>query len=689
LYFSFGFAESDFDCVSYRIARILLALPASLLSQPRTASIAEIPGARKMCGIVAVYSRREPVSPAILERATKTLYHRGPDGQCQWISRDGRVGLGHARLSIIDLATGDQPIASEDDRTHIVANGEFYEYEPIQRELETRGHHLRTRSDSEIALHLYEEVGVHCLHRLRGEFAFVIWDEKQQSLFAARDRFGIKPLFYAWHNQKLYIASEVKALFAVGVPARWDEESVYNSFTGGGHQMRSLYDGVFMVPPGHYLVATEKHFQISRYWDFNYPLAGESGRKMSDADYIAEFRHELEEAVRIRLRADVPVGVYLSGGLDSCAVLGLAARHHPEPIRAFTLTFDDVAYDEGPIAREMALLTGAEFNTIPINQDHLAANFADAILQAESFCVNAHGVAKYLLSKAVRDAGYKVVITGEGSDEILGGYAHFRRDMLLYNREGQDAAEIEQLLTWLNENNTVSRGLLLPDGDVGNLEAVRRILGYVPSWFETFSSRAVKASPLLAEDFSCRFKHRESYLQLLSDLDVNGQLKGRDALNQSLYLWGKSMLPNYILTMLGDRMEMAHSIEGRVPFLDHHVVECICRQPVNMKIRGVTEKYVLREAVRDVITDTVYKRQKHPFLSPPATLNPDQTFNIYVQDMLRGGTMASIPYFDQMEIVNMLDRIHTMDAGARTAYDQILMPLVSMCVLHEGFGMEC
>jgi asparagine synthase (glutamine-hydrolysing) len=298
-------------------------------------------------------------------------------------------------------------------------------------------------------------------------------------------------------------------------------------------------------------------------------------------------------------------------------------------------------------------------------------------------------VAKFLLSKAVRDAGYKVVITGEGSDEILGGYAHFRRDMLLYNREGQDAAEIELLLKWLNENNTVSRGLLLPDGDVGNLEAVRRILGYVPSWFETFSSRAVKASPLLAEDFSCRFKHRESYLQLLSDIDVPGQLTGRDALHQSLYLWGKSVLANYILTMLGDRMEMGHSIEGRVPFLDHHVVECICRQPVNMKIKGTTEKYVLREAVRDVITDTVYKRQKHPFLSPPATQNPDQTFNIYVQDLLRGETMASIAYFDQKEIVKMLDRIHIMDAGGRSAYDQILMPLVSMCVIHEGFGMEC
>jgi asparagine synthase (glutamine-hydrolysing) len=642
-----------------------------------------------MCGIVAVYSRREPVSPAKLERATKSLYHRGPDGQRQWISRNNRVGLGHARLSIIDLTTGDQPIASEDNLTHIVANGEFYQFEETQRELETRGHRLRTRSDSEIALHLYEEIGPQCLHRLRGEFAFAIWDEKEQTLFAARDRFGIKPLFYAWHGDTLYLASEVKALFAAGVPARWDEESIYQSFTFGGHQMRTLYEGVHVVPPGHYLIVTEKHFQITPYWDFNYPRADGAALKRSDADYAAEFRHELEEAVRIRLRADVPVGVYLSGGLDSCAVLGLAARHHPDPIRAFTLTFDDAAYDEGPIAREMAALAGAEFNPIPISQNHLAENFAAAILQSETFCVNAHGVAKFLLSKAVRDAGYKVVITGEGSDEILGGYAHFRRDMLLYNREGQDETEIEQLLAWLNENNTVSRGLLLPDGDVGNLDAVRRILGYVPSWFETFSSRAVKAQPLLGDDFACRFKNRASYLQLLSDIDVAGQLKGRDALNQSLYLWGKSVLANYILTMLGDRMEMAHSIEGRVPFLDHRVVECICRQPVNQKIRGMTEKYVLREGVRDVITDTVYRRQKHPFLSPPATLNPEQTFNTYVQDVLRGSVMASIPYFNQKKIVGMLDSLDRMNAGERTSFDQILMPLVSMCVIHEGFGMAC
>src|SRR5215470_206530 len=187
-----------------------------------------------MCGIVAMYSRSGPVSPAVVQRATRRLFHRGPDGQRHWISSDELVALGHARLSIIDLTTGDQPIASEDGRKHIIVNGEFYDYENTQRKLELAGHHLRTRSDSEIALHLYEDLSVQCLHRLRGEFAFVLWDENNRTIFAARDRFGIKPLFYAVHEETLYLASEVKALFAAGVPARWDRESVFHSVEFGG-----------------------------------------------------------------------------------------------------------------------------------------------------------------------------------------------------------------------------------------------------------------------------------------------------------------------------------------------------------------------------------------------------------------------------------------------------------------------
>jgi asparagine synthase (glutamine-hydrolysing) len=641
-----------------------------------------------MCGIVAMFSASKPVPVEALRRATQRLYHRGPDGQKQWISKDGKVGLGHARLSIIDLATGDQPIASEDERIHIVVNGEFYGYEAIQQELEQSGHRLRTRSDSEILLHLYEDTGSQCVHRLRGEYAFVLWDERNRRLFAGRDRFGIKPLFYALHKGVLYLASEVKALFAAGVPARWDDGSVGDSIVWGGHQMRTLFAGVFQIPPGHYLIATDGHVSVHQYWDFSYPTAAAlTAAKRSDADCIAEFREKFEEAVRIRLRADVPVGCYLSGGLDSCSVLGMAARHHRDPIKAFTLTFDHADYDEGAIAKEMAAKAGAEFYPIPIRQHDLADHFADAVLQSENLCFNAHGVAKYLLSRAVRDAGYKVVITGEGSDEILGGYAHFRRDVLLYNRQGQDPTEVSRLIEELEKANPVSRGLLMPHGEAGPLEHIERLLGFVPSWMETFSARGAKLRPLLSVQFLEGHASAQEFQSLLMELDVRGRLTGRDPLNQSLYLWAKTALPWYILTILGDRMEMAHSIEGRLPFLDHYVVEAICSQPVAMKIRGMTEKYVLREAVRDSITDTVYRRQKHPFLSPPATLNPDAQLSTFVQDTLRGPVMASIPFFDQKKVADLLDRVATMDEGAQVANDQVLMILVSACVLQTGFGL--
>ena len=640
-----------------------------------------------MCGIVAFFSRHAPITSATLERATRSLHHRGPDGQRHWISTDRRVGFGHARLSIIDLVSGDQPIASEDNCTHIIVNGEFYDYERIQRDLESSGHRLRTRSDSEIALHLYEDFGTECLHHLRGEFALVIWDQRNRTLFAARDRFGIKPLFYAFHNDTLYLASEVKALFAAGVPARWDAASLSHATEMGSHQSRTLYDGIFQVPPGHYLLATEQHIQLNQYWDFNYPRASEIPAR-SDEDYAAEFRHVLEEAVRLRLRADVPVGCYLSGGLDSCSVLGLAARHHPDPIRAFTLTFDRPDYDEEMQAKEMAAKVGAEFYPIPITQDDLADNFAAAILQSESFCINAHGVAKFLLSRAVRDAGYKVVLTGEGSDEILAGYPHFRRDMLLYNREGEDPAEVQRMLDDLARLNLVSRGLLLPDGETLPLDSVSGPLGFVPSWIETFSGRAAKMQQLFSADFLEHWGHRQSYHPLMNDLDVRNQLNGRDAVNQSLYLWSKSALPNYILCMLGDRMEMAHSIEGRVPFLDHRVVETVCSLPVSQKIHGTTEKFVLREATRDVITDTIYRRQKHPFLSPPATLNRKGKLSTLVEDTLRGPALASIPFFDQKKVIGLLDSLDTMDEGARVANDQVLMLLLSACVLHEGFRLS-
>jgi asparagine synthase (glutamine-hydrolysing) len=640
-----------------------------------------------MCGIVALFSRRDPIDAQALERATQRLHHRGPDGQRLWIAPHRRVGLGHARLSIIDLVTGDQPIANEDERLHIVVNGEFYDYERIQRELEQRGHRLRTRSDSEIALHLYEELGTQCLHQLRGEFALVLWDEPNQTLFAARDRFGIKPLYYAQRDGALLLASEAKALFAAGVPARWNSASFLQSTSLlVPPQDGSLFEGVEQVPPGHYLLATGGQLRIVRYWDFDYPLAG-AGRPRTDGEYAEAFRHQLDEAVRIRLRADVPVGCYLSGGIDSCSVLGLAARHRSDPIRAFTLAFDRPEYDESAIAREMAAHAGAEFHPIPIHQSDLADDFADAIWHSETICINAHGVAKFALSRAVRDAGYKVVLTGEGSDEILAGYPHFRRDMLLYDNQGQDPATVERLLDELRSTNPVSRGLLLPDGQGISMASVQRLLGFAPSWMEANSTTAFKLRALFADHFAATAAERDPYRSFFNDLDVRAQLTGRPPVHQALYLWAKTHLPNYVLTMLGDRMEMAHSIEGRVPFLDHHLIELVRELPVAQKIRGMTEKYVLREAARPVLTDTVYHRHKHPFTSPPAALTPDERLHALLQDTLRGQVLRSMPFFDQRKVVALLDRLPTMDDGARTAIDGTLMVILSACMLHHRFAL--
>ncbi len=635
-----------------------------------------------MCGIVAVVHPAGGVSSDALQRSAATLHHRGPDRQRSWVAAHGRAGLAHARLSIIDLTTGDQPMTNEDGTLHLVVNGEFYDFEAIRRELQGSGHTFSTRSDSEIALHLYEDLGARCLHRLRGEFAFALWDERSNTLIAARDRFGIKPLYYAMHRGAFLLASEIKALAALDLPLRWDAEALYDAHFAVSQQDASHFSGVYQVPPGHYLLTNGTHVRVLPYWDFNYPTAAELKRPNDEQESIARFRSAFEEAVRLRLRADVPVACYLSGGIDSCAVLGVASQFSSQPIRAYTLSFDNAAYDERAIAEEQARLSGAEFFPIDIRSDDLADHFADALYFAERPFINAHCVAKYLLSRAVRDSGVRVVLTGEGSDEILAGYPTFRRDLVLFNAGSLDPATAQRLLSELGETNRVSQGILLPDGSSSALASVQRVLGFVPTLCEIWQQIGAAMSGLFTQDFAARFQRRDVARLVLDNLDLR-QLHGRDAVNQSLYLWSKTTLPNYILSNLGDRMEMAHSVEGRLPFLDHHLVEEVARMPVTMKINGMTEKYVLREAARPVLTDTVYRRQKHPFLSPPATLETRSALYTLIQDTLRGPAIDGPGIYDRRKVNSLLDAVHTMDATGRTKVDPLLTSLTAICILHE------
>ncbi len=644
-----------------------------------------------MCGIAAFFQRssNQTIESETLARALSEISHRGPDGQGQWISKDRKVHLGHARLSIIDLEGGAQPLLHPDRDLATVVNGELYDYEGIRKRLAAEGHNFRTQSDSEIVLPLYERFGPNFLNQIRGEFSIVVWDGKQKNLFAARDRFGIKPLFYSIQNGALFLASEIKALFQMGVPACWDNESVHQFHTGllplPG---RTLFKGVFQVPPGHYLIATENDVRLIKYWDFNYPTAEKIDQNLSVEEAAGELKNRFEKAVQLRMRADVPVACYLSGGLDSCAVLGIAARQTGQRIRAFTLGFDHVDYDETKIAEEMARHAGAEFCPIQVREQDVADNFCRSVWHAETPFTNTHGIAKLLLSRKVREAGYKVVLTGEGSDEIFAGYPHFRRDVLLYNRQGQDPSAVEALLQQLEDGNQVSKGLVLPIGRVAGLESLKLVLGFVPSFVETFVQTGSKMAGILSPYFRQKFEHRSPFLALLSEVAAAEQLTGRDAVNQSMYLWSKTALCNYILCVLGDRMEMANSVEGRVPFLDHHLVEWVVQLPISMKIRGMTEKFILREAVKPFITDTVYRRQKHPFLAPPSTVGTDSPVYALMQDTLRGAQGAALPFYDTKVLSDLLDRLPKMTPQERALIDPLLVNAMSFAFLQDRFHMK-
>jgi len=638
-----------------------------------------------VCGVVAALPGGSGWTHQRMVRALRSLTHRGPDHTGWWLAPDRSMALGHVRLSVIGLANGDQPLANAAGSVHCVVNGELYGYRKIRAELQAAGFPFTTDSDSEIALRLYEQLGDDFVHRLRGEFAVVVADSRRRKLVAARDRFGIKPLHYAVHGGDVFVASEVKALLELGVPARWDAEGFAAEIHGVRTAERTLFAGVRSVPPGCLLIACDGRIEIRPYWVTEYPNAADlAADPRSDAEVVDGFREVLDDAVAQRLVADVEVASYLSGGIDSSAVLGLAQRRLSRPVRAFTIVFGTQAYSEERLAEQTAGWLGAEFVPVPVTQQDIADALPDALWHAETLMFNAHGVAKYLLSRAVRDAGIKVVFTGEGADEVLAGYPPFRRDLLLHDTD-RPAHEIEKLIAELAATNRSSRGLLTAEGEPApGLDVVAARLGWVPSALATWSSLAAKMYPLLTAHF--RGGRSEPYTELLDSLDVDRLMAGRDPVNQALHVWTRTQLPTYVLAVLGDRMEMAHSVEGRVPFLDHHVAEYAARLPVRHKIRGLREKHVLREAVRDCVLPEVLHRQKHPFMSPPARSATDPVA-VFCQDVLRSRAVDDQPFFAPQAVRGLMDQVAVMPPDDRAAFEGVVLRVVSTCLLQERFAL--
>lgn len=640
-----------------------------------------------MCGLIGGMVRRR-VDPARVQDALNSLDHRGPDGQGRWTSQDGRAFLGHTRLSIIGLDNGGQPISNAGGDVHIVVNGEFYGYRAIRKELRAQGSVFATDSDSEIALHLYLQRGLRATEALRGEFAVLIADERRNMMIAIRDRFGIKPLFYAVHEGAVYFASEIKALLALGVPARWDVEAAYHDgFIFRSHE-RTMFAGIHSVPQGCYAIARGGEVQVYRYWDWDFPTTDETAADdRSEAEVVAGFRDVLTDAVRERLVADVEVGCYLSGGIDSCAVLGLAQQQMDRPIRAFTLAFDDPLYDESAIARKQAEFVGASFHPIQVTRRKLADAYSDAVWHSETPMVNGHGAAKFLLSKAVRDAGLKVVFTGEGSDELLGGYATFRRDILLHHPDNRTPAETQALLEKMFASNAATRSIFMaqdPDNPV--FADVYKRLGWLPSFMEAFGTQGVAAATWWRDDALAQVSGNSPFADVLDRLPLSHSVVGRDRLHQGLYINSKAHLANFILTFLGDRMEMAHSIEGRVPFLDHHVAAYAANVPIAMKARGFREKHVLREAAREVLIREVYDREKHPFTSPPAD-GEDPMMTLFA-DVIASRALDEQPIFDPAKVRGGFQLMRTLPPDQRPAFEGRIQRVVCTALMHERFRMS-
>jgi asparagine synthase (glutamine-hydrolysing) len=637
-----------------------------------------------MCGIFAAMTRRG-LATERRDAALASLQHRGPDGSGSWTSRDGRWTLGHTRLSIIGLNNGEQPMTSPDGAVHLVVNGEFYGYREIRDRLRASGYRFSTESDSEIALHLYDERGMQAASELRGEFAAIIADERQQAMIAIRDRFGIKPLYYSIVNGEVFFASEIKALLAMGVPAAWDLEGAVGGL-GRSHE-KTEFAGISTVPPGCYAIARHGAVRIYPYWDWEIPTAQEMQRDTrSEAEVVADFRKALLDSVRQRLVADVEVASYLSGGIDSCAVLGLAQQSTDRPIRAYTLTFENPLYDEASVAEAQARHVGASYHPIPITGREIADAYADAVWHSETQMFNGHGVAKYLLSRAVRDAGIKVVFTGEGADEMLGGYPYFRVDALNDN-PSLSAAERSALLDQMLGANPATRAFMLPT-QVDNLEmkAIERRLGWLPATLNVSAAMMSGVAHLFRDDLGV---HVQGYMPLLSALDrlpLAQRVCGRDRLNQMLYINAKTVLPNFILNYLADRMEMAHSIEGRVPFLDHRVAEVAARVPVNMKVKGIREKHVLREAAKDVLIPEVYDRQKHPFTTPPTRAENDPMLAFY-RDTFASQAAQDQPIYDMRKVRAALGQLLECPADQRIAMEGGLQRVASVIIMQEKFAM--
>ncbi len=613
-----------------------------------------------MCGIAGFLTSRFSLPKddgvSILIRMLTRIHHRGPD-DCGMYLEPG-IGIGNVRLSIIDLSGGNQPISNEDGTLRIVYNGEIFNYIELKSELIKKGHRFKTQSDTEVVLHMYEEYGSKSLNFLNGQFAFAIWNSREKECFFARDRVGIRPLFYSKVNENLVFGSEIKSIFEFpGIKRCFSPEALKEVFTFWTTLTpRTIFEGVYELPPGHFARYKNGQLTINKYWSLQYATAS-TRFEGTPEDALGQFRDLLYDSVRLRLRSDVPVAAYLSGGLDSSATTALIHRMAPGHLNTFSIGFADPVFDESKYQQEVSQYFQTNHKSLVCSSTDIAQWFPKVVWHSEIPLLRTSPAPMMGLSKLVHEHGIKVVITGEGADEILAGYNIFKETIIRQFWARQPKSRIRPLLL-------KKLYPYLPNIREANPRILRMFFGYQ---LEATDS-PVYSHLLRWQNTANMQKHFTAELiEYLKDYHpveqfaerIKPEVEGISTLAKAQFIETNMFMSGYLLSSQGDRMAMANSVEGRYPFLDYRLIEFTASLPDEFKLKGMNEKFLLKEMIKDEIPQSVVKRPKQAYRAPIPEAFIGAKIPDYVHEMLSSELLTECGVFNPESVHNLIHKIKT------------------------------
>jgi asparagine synthase (glutamine-hydrolysing) len=638
-----------------------------------------------MCGIAGIIDfSSSPPSESVLRKMLGMIGHRGPDAFGVYM--DKNAGLAHARLSIIDLTGGDQPIHNEESTVWIVYNGEVFNYPDLRKDLVAKGHQFYTNTDTEVLVHLYEERGPEFLKDLNGQFGFALWDQRQGCLLLARDRVGIRPLFYHQQGGRLVFGSEIKSLFAdPRIPRSLNLQTISDVFTCWTPLGNlTAFEGIYQIPPGHYAIFSQTGMSIHPYWQLSFSQPENGERSLGE--WVEELKGLLHDATRIRLRADVPVGAYLSGGLDSTYITSVVKKFFNNELRTFSVSFTDGRFDEAPFQQKAVEAIGTEHRNIRCTDHDIGKVFPQVIWHTELPMLRTAPAPLYQLSSLVRENNFKVVLTGEGSDEIFAGYDIFKEDRVRrFWARRPDSAMRPALFQKLypdifTSDNTRARHFLEAFFRKGLTGVDSPVYSHFIRWENTSQLKTFFSAEMRdAVDRNGSFEER--FMATLPQ-----DFMSWNPLSRAQYTEITIFLSNYLLSSQGDRMAMAHAVEGRFPFLDYRVVEFACRVPPRYRMLGLKEKFILRKAAGELIPPELAERPKQPYRAPISRCFLGNPANEYVTDLLSERGIREAGYFDSKRVDTLLAKCRRHGDSLLSERENMgLVGIISTQLLHHLF----